>query len=820
MTVALVAILPVTAYAVPVQAQSVCGLPSSTMKSLNMPATGAGTMRMSLMCGAQAKVADASLVAADEDVVFNFPVDGVSPDRMRLAIEEINDSPKPLSEAIKDVVDQSAVFNPYPLYAEANEHNTDPAQVVFDGTVQVTASGGLVIVIPSSEVQASWWSWADIWKAAVATAAGLAAGAVAYTLCYTAAGAVSEGLLAVLCPSVMSFFTGFVGWVVYAKLKGKEMDETVFVQGLAVAFMSAAFTVWWELGLMTFLKEIFPALLKKLGQKIAGWATTFAGWLGDTGSAVCNWVRRKFGEWSEAVWPKIREVARKAGLKVDPDPAARLMPLGDSITYGVGSSDNTGYRDELWTHLTDSGRSANFVGTQQAGSFADPDHEGHPGWRIDTIMTDAADCAVPSYRPNVVTLHAGTNDINQDFDLARAPSRLVRLIDQILGDAPEATVLLATLVPATKDGMQPKIDAFNAQLPGIVDQYQAQGKHVLLVDMSAVTTADLAQPAHPGDSGYRKMGDAFYVGLLRADGRGWLKAPVAGTGQVCVTGDQPDDSKAGPGWNPLGVIAVGGTIVDGSGTPVSRTDIADFDGDDRGDYAVVYQDGSVQIARNTVGEPGQPVWVPYRDIPSMVNEGTGDKVRFADLNGDGRDDYLVLWNTGAVSAWYNLPDRMTSAGIVAPGVSGATGAAIRFADVDGDGRDDYLRVGDDGSVHAYINTYVNDGAGGSIHWVERLNWAPGVSYGSRSKLRLADVNGDRKADYLMVGSTGAVHAYINNGGGGAGGFTPYLNFVNETGYPGDKSTFRDISGDGKADYVVIYDGGSVRAWLNRGGNIG
>jgi hypothetical protein len=70
----------------------------------------------------------------------------------------------------------------------------------------------------------------------------------------------------------------------------------------------------------------------------------------------------------------------------------------------------------------------------------------------------------------------------------------------------------------------------------------------------------------------------------------------------------------------------------------------------------------------------------------------------------------------------------------------------------------------------------------------------------------------------MVGKRGAVHAYINNGGRGHGGFTEHRYFVKETGYPGDKSAFRDISGDGKADYVVVYDGGSVRAWLNRGGN--
>jgi hypothetical protein len=63
-------------------------------------------------------------------------------------------------------------------------------------------------------------------------------------------------------------------------------------------------------------------------------------------------------------------------------------------------------------------------------------------------------------------------------------------------------------------------------------------------------------------------------------------------------------------------------------------------------------------------------------------------------------------------------------------------------------------------------------------------------------------------------------ATINEGGSGNGGFTERLNFVNETGYPGPKSQFADISGDGKADNLVIYDGGSVLAWLNRGGNRG
>ncbi|WP_238571576.1 hypothetical protein [Streptomyces inhibens] len=74
----------------------------------------------------------------------------------------------------------------------------------------------------------------------------------------------------------------------------------------------------------------------------------------------------------------------------------------------------------------------------------------------------------------------------------------------------------------------------------------------------------------------------------------------------------------------------------------------------------------------------------------------------------------------------------------------------------------------------------------------------------------------------MVKQDGSVDAYINNWDRSdptaPGRFTKKENFVKATHYPADKSTFRDISGDGKADYVVIYDGGAVRCRLNEGGN--
>lgn len=256
-------------------------------------------------------------------------------------------------------------------------------------------------------------------------------------------------------------------------------------------------------------------------------------------------------------------------------------------------------------------------------------------------------------------------------------------------------------------------------------------------------------------------------------------------------------------------------------TPERHADLVDLNNDRRADSVGIAADGSVPGALNTQGEPGRPDWVDQ----GIISPGRGhgpEAVRFADIAGDGRDDYLLVGEAGSVRpgattvpAARTAPTTGQTSASSPPGVSGITRDHLRLADVNGDGRDDYVRVSDAAAIHAYVNTRTSTGG---IHWEEHLNWAPGVSYGSLDKLRLADVNGDSGADYLMVGSDARVHAYINDGGAGAGGFTPYLDYVTPIDMPGSKMTFRDISGDGRADYVGIYTGGSVVAWLNRGGN--
>jgi lysophospholipase L1-like esterase len=211
--------------------------------------------------------------------------------------------------------------------------------------------------------------------------------------------------------------------------------------------------------------------------------------------------------------------------------ALRLMPLGDSITWGVGSSSGNGYRGFLWNQLAAEGHAPDFVGSGRNGTMSDPDNEGHSGWRIDQI-TGIADSVLARYRPNVVTLEIGTNDLNGNYQIPTAPDRLRALIDRITGAAPDATVLVGTVIISTSGTEEANRPAFNARIPGIVQAAQAAGKHVRLVDMSALTRADLADALHPNDTGYRKMADAFNAGIQAADAAGWIKPPASAGGEV------------------------------------------------------------------------------------------------------------------------------------------------------------------------------------------------------------------------------------------------------------------------------------------------
>lgn len=70
--------------------------------------------------------------------------------------------------------------------------------------------------------------------------------------------------------------------------------------------------------------------------------------------------------------------------------------------------------------------------------------------------------------------------------------------------------------------------------------------------------------------------------------------------------------------------------------------------------------------------------------------GTGDGVFFADLNGDGRADYILVYKDGKILWWRN--DGPSNVGwkwhgptVLNPGAKHATSKNVLFGDINGDG---------------------------------------------------------------------------------------------------------------------------------------
>ncbi|RFU26953.1 hypothetical protein B7463_g9395, partial [Scytalidium lignicola] len=211
-----------------------------------------------------------------------------------------------------------------------------------------------------------------------------------------------------------------------------------------------------------------------------------------------------------------------------PDFYLRILALGASITYGTDSTDDNGYRNDLRELIVGAGGQVNYVGSKSHGNMTDNEVEATPGDRIDQIEAKAR-LSLQPYMPNLVIIHAGTNDCSQNFSTATAPDRLGDLIDEVLGTVPGTVVLASTLIPNNVPSTEACIEIFNSRLPAIVNARTSVGKLVYLVNMhnsSLFTVADLADTTHPTDEGYAKMANIWYSGLQQIFASCWLTPPV------------------------------------------------------------------------------------------------------------------------------------------------------------------------------------------------------------------------------------------------------------------------------------------------------
>lgn len=211
----------------------------------------------------------------------------------------------------------------------------------------------------------------------------------------------------------------------------------------------------------------------------------------------------------------------------------RVMPLGDSVTDGFALPG--GYRAPLYTKLQQAGIDTLFVGDHQNNPTASltaagqQRHSGHSGWVVDGTISptrnglaeNIATWLAPSRTPidpDIVLLMIGTNDVIDNLQLAQAPDRIGDLITRIVspddGLAPDAHLILGSLIPNRQSGKQAPTDALNAALPGLVAEHQQLGESVSFVDVASyVTTADMSDLYHPNATGAAKIADAFLGGI-------------------------------------------------------------------------------------------------------------------------------------------------------------------------------------------------------------------------------------------------------------------------------------------------------------------
>lgn len=206
--------------------------------------------------------------------------------------------------------------------------------------------------------------------------------------------------------------------------------------------------------------------------------------------------------------------------------ACKILPFGDSITRGVKSTDDGGYRSALFKLIVAANQKATFVGsaangpTTVSGQPFPSHHEGHAGWTIDpgynTMSSSYSGIStlVPSPAldpdPNIILLMIGTNDLFAR-DTAGMGTRLEALLDKIAQSGPKALIVLAQLTPLGQDN--PNLTAYNAKIPGIVQTHAAKGQHIMGVDMSKLPVTELADGTHPTDQGYAYMANIWYAAI-------------------------------------------------------------------------------------------------------------------------------------------------------------------------------------------------------------------------------------------------------------------------------------------------------------------
>jgi len=205
----------------------------------------------------------------------------------------------------------------------------------------------------------------------------------------------------------------------------------------------------------------------------------------------------------------------------------RIMPLGDSITYGADNSLNAldasiAYRGSLWTKLQNAGYDIDFVGEVQAGHnyqifnpTFDLDNEGHWGWRADQIASHVTNYLITN-PPDIILLHIGTNDLHQGQDITSTVNDVGTILDQVHNFNPNIVVIVARIINQQIYNQQ--TSDYNNALEAMLQNRITNGELITIIDMENSAgidyTTDMLDNFHPNSTGNSKIADQWYSTLI------------------------------------------------------------------------------------------------------------------------------------------------------------------------------------------------------------------------------------------------------------------------------------------------------------------
>jgi GDSL-like lipase/acylhydrolase family protein/type IX secretion system substrate protein len=218
----------------------------------------------------------------------------------------------------------------------------------------------------------------------------------------------------------------------------------------------------------------------------------------------------------------------------------RIMPLGDSITWGItylpGVSTDEGYRGFLFDSLSTAGYNFDFVGGLQNGdSLTDKDHDGHPAWYANKSSSCGGACVGPGIAAavdsfltenpaDIVLLHIGTNDLilMDSNPLTNTIPGLVNDIELIISNIhnfdSDIVIIVALIVNSSHNA---NITSLTTQLNNALSASLTESNTLRIVNLESalnypadiVTDDGSSHSVHPKVSGYKKIADVWFEEL-------------------------------------------------------------------------------------------------------------------------------------------------------------------------------------------------------------------------------------------------------------------------------------------------------------------